>query len=151
MGLMQNLFVIYLFISIGFFLTTIPGSGIDLGMDDNKLIGFVNARFFFDPDVVDPATGQTTVDLNQSGGFLQTLPKTKGEGGVSLGTGLRFITDGLGLMFAFILLLINMITMPLQLLLSVSGMPVELIYFIAVPMGLMMVLGIIFMIRGFKG
>ncbi len=150
MGMMQTLFVIYMFISIVLFLTTLPGSGIDLGVEDSPLINYVNTKFFFKSDT-DPATGRTTVDLNHSEGFMQTLPQSTGTGGISVGGVISFITDGLGLMFAFIILLINMTTMPLQIFLSITGMPIELTYLIAVPMGLMMILGIIFLIRGVKG
>ena len=150
MGLVQTLFVIYMFISIVLFLTTLPGSGIDLGVEDSPLINYVNTKFFFKSDT-DPTTGRTTVDLNHSEGFMQTLPQSTGTGGISVGGVISFITDGLGLMFAFIILLINMTTMPLQIFLSISGMPIELTYLIAVPMGLMMILGVIFLIRGFKG
>jgi len=152
MGLMQTLFVIYMFISIVLFLTTIPGSGIDLGVGDSPLINYVNTKFFFKSDT-DPVTGKTTVDLNHSEGFMQTIPRSTGTGGIEVGGVLHFITDGLGLMFAFIILLINMTTMPIQIFLSMSGlgMPIELTYLIAVPMSLMMILGIIFLIRGYKG
>ncbi len=143
MGLMQNMLIIYMFISLGLYLTTFGDSGINLGVDGLPDILHVD-RF------VDVNEGGNP-DFNSSEGIMNKLPQSAGSGGISVGGVISFITDGLGLVFSIILLLVNLVTMPLQMFLSVAGMPVELTYLVAIPMGIMMVIGIIFFIRGFKG
>ena len=143
MGLMQNSLIIYMFISIGLYLTTFGNSGIDLGVDG--LPDILHIDSFVDTN------DNTNPDFNSTTGIMNQLPESKGETGVTIGDRFRLIVDGLGLVFGIVLLVINLVTMPLQVFLSVSGMPIELVYLIAVPMGMMMIIGIIFFIRGFKG
>ncbi len=149
MGLVQTIFTVYIFISVGFYLTTFENSGLDLGINELPDILHIDTLV----KTNDPSNTNITKnspDINST--LMQGVPTSTQTGSVNIGSStFSVLTDGLKIVFRFIGLLINLITMPINLMLSVSGMPIELIYLIVIPMGLMITLGVIFMIRGFNG
>lgn len=121
------------------------------------LLVFNSVLYLTDVQLVDDGFFSKLVSINDDtetvtdyGTIKDSLPETGAPGGFSIeGGGFTFI-DALGLMGSFFLFLFNIIFAPVALFIA-SGMPLFLQLLIAVPLGIMYILGIVFLFRGVGG
>jgi len=148
MAKLAYILTVYIFISIGLYLTTFPGSGIDLGVSGLPDILHIDSLFGED---VNEITGQTVPNFNANDSLIKSLPQSTDESSIGLGDVIDSFTDSIKLIFGTVTLIVNLATMPVQFLLGVSDMPVEIIYLIGAPLVLIMGIAILYFLRGIGG
>jgi hypothetical protein len=88
-----------------------------------------------------------TETVNAYGSIADNLPEVAPTGGFSIeGGGISFI-DSLSLLGSYLLFLFNIIFAPVALFIT-TGMPLFLQLLIGLPLGIMYIMGIVFLFRG---